>query len=52
MLFNNDVVTDGEPEPSSFSGGLGREERIEHFFLHYDRQAVVEKINHSQKIKP
>src|SRR5262245_16590444 len=37
MLFDNNIVTDGEPKPSSFSGGLGWEERIERFFLHLRR---------------
>src|SRR5262245_41912073 len=41
MLLHNDVVTDGEPKPSSFSGGLGCEERIEHFFLHVRRNAAA-----------
>src|SRR5262245_55699681 len=35
MLFDNDVVTDGEPKPSSFSGGLRCEERIEYLFFYF-----------------
>src|SRR5262245_4793201 len=34
MLLHNDVVTDGEPEPGSFSGRLRCEERVEHLFFH------------------
>ena len=34
MLLHNDVVTDGESEPRSFSGRLGCEERVEHLFPH------------------
>src|SRR4029450_8762269 len=33
MLLHNDVVTDGEPKPGSFSGRLGCEERVEHLFF-------------------
>ena len=39
MLLDDDVVTDGKAKPGSFSGGLGREERIEHLFLHLGRNA-------------
>src|SRR5215471_9194285 len=36
MLLHNDVVTDGEPKPSSFSGGLRCEKRVEHLFFVHD----------------
>src|SRR5262245_53649171 len=36
MLLYNDVVTDREPEPGSFSGRLRCEERVKHLF-HYFR---------------
>ena len=39
MLLDDDIVTDREPEPGAFSGGLGREERIEHLLLHFGRNA-------------
>src|SRR5262245_19901328 len=39
MLLHNDVVTDGEPKPSSFSSGFRGEERVEHFFLDFRRNA-------------
>src|SRR5215813_15274058 len=35
MLLHNDVVTDGQPKPSSFSGGLGCEKRVEHLFFYF-----------------
>src|SRR4029450_1362128 len=35
MLLHNDVVTDREPEPGSFSGRLRCEERVEHLFLYF-----------------
>src|SRR5262249_2505616 len=43
MLLHNDVVTDGEPEPGSFSGRLRCEERVEHFFFYFrwDARAVI-----------
>src|SRR5262249_43303817 len=43
MLLHNDVVTDGEPKPSSFSGRLRCEERVEHLLLHlgWNAGAVV-----------
>src|SRR4029450_4166670 len=43
MLLHNDVVTDREPEPGSFSGRLGCEERVEHLFFHvwWNTGAVV-----------
>ena len=34
MLFENDVVADGEAEPGPFSGRFCCEEWIEHLFLH------------------
>ena len=39
MLFDNDVVTDGEPKPGAFSGRFGRKEWIEHLLLHVQRNA-------------
>ena len=33
MLLHDDIVTNGEPESGSFSGGLGREEGAEHLSL-------------------
>src|SRR5215475_565824 len=43
MLLDDDVVTDGEPEPGSFSGRLGGEERVEHllFYFRWDTRAVI-----------
>src|SRR5262245_49768111 len=43
MLFDNDVVTDGEPEPGSFSRRLGCEERVEHLFFYFrwNTRAVI-----------
>src|SRR5262245_18916108 len=35
MLLHNDVVTDGEPESSSFSGGFRCKERVEHLFFYF-----------------
>ncbi len=37
MLFHDDVVTYRETKPCSFSGRLGRKERVEHLFLHLGR---------------
>src|SRR5262245_6497398 len=39
MLLHNDVVTDGEPKPGSFSSWFRCEERVEHFFFHVRRNA-------------
>ena len=39
MLLDDDVVTDGETKPGSFSGRLGRKERIEDLLLHLGRDA-------------
>jgi len=39
VLLDDDVVTDGKPKPGSFAGRLGREEWIEHLFLHVRRNA-------------
>src|SRR5215510_14748611 len=33
MLFDDDVVTDGEPESGAFSSWFRCEERVEHFFF-------------------
>src|SRR5262249_4220692 len=43
MLLHNNVVTDGEPEPGSFSGRLRCEERVKHFFFYFrwDTRAVI-----------
>src|SRR5262245_10937463 len=43
MLFDNDVVTDGKPEPGSFSGELRCEERVEHlcFDFRWNTRAVI-----------
>src|SRR5215510_1815135 len=43
MLLDDDVVTDGEPEPGSFSGRLCCEERVEHLFFDFKRntRAVI-----------
>src|SRR5262249_49412296 len=35
MLLHNDVVTDGESKPGSFSGRLCCEERVEHLFFYF-----------------
>src|SRR5262249_52531782 len=35
MLLHNDVVTDGEPKPGSFSGRVRWEERVEHLFFYF-----------------
>jgi hypothetical protein len=34
MLLHNDVVTDGEPKPGTFSGRFRCEERVEHLFFY------------------
>ena len=39
MLLDDDVVTDGQAKPGPFTGRLGREERVEHLFLHLRRDA-------------
>ena len=39
MLLDDDVVADREAKPGTFSGRLGREERIEHLLLHLGRNA-------------
>ena len=43
MLLDDDVMTDGKAKSRSFADGLGREERIEHFLLHFGRnpRAIV-----------
>ena len=35
VLLDDDVVTDGKTEPSSFASRLGRKERTEKFFPHF-----------------
>src|SRR5512132_2134924 len=35
MLLHNDVVTDGEPKPGSFSGRLRCKEGVEHLFFYF-----------------
>src|SRR4029450_12947907 len=44
---DNDVVTDREPEPGSFSGRLRCEERVEHLLFHFRRNtgAVVPNLD-------
>src|SRR5215470_4517623 len=37
MLLHNDVVTDREPKPGSFSGWVRCEERVEHLFFYVRR---------------
>src|SRR6476661_6291461 len=37
MLLDDDVVTDGKTEPSSFPSRLGRKERVEQLFLNLRR---------------
>ena len=43
MLLDDDVVTDGQAQPSPFTGRLGRKEGIEQLFLRlrWDTGAVV-----------
>ena len=43
MLLNDDVVTNGQAQPSPFTGGLCRKERVEQLLLHLrgDAGAVV-----------
>jgi len=43
MLLHDDVVTDREPKPGSFSGRLRCQERIEHFFFYFkwNTRAVI-----------
>src|SRR5215471_1961288 len=43
MLLHNDVVTDGEAEPGSFSSRLRCEERVEHLFFYFrwNTRAVI-----------
>src|SRR5215831_7569239 len=47
MLLDDDVVTDGKPQASPFSGWFCREEWIEHLLLHVSRNtaAVVADAN-------
>ena len=39
MLLHDDVVRHRETKAGSFTGWLGREERVEHLFLHLGRDA-------------
>ena len=39
MLLHDDVVAEGKAEARPFAGGLRREERVEHLFLHLGRDA-------------
>jgi len=39
MLLHDDVMTDGQAKPRALADGFGREERIEHLFLHLGRNA-------------
>jgi len=41
MLLDNDVVTDGEPKPGAFSSWFRGEERVEHFFFDFRRNAAA-----------
>jgi len=43
MLFDDDVVTNGQAKPGSFTGRLCREERVEQFlpYLGWNAGAVV-----------
>ena len=43
MLFDYDVVTNRKAETSTFSGWLGREERIEHFLfdLRWNANSII-----------
>src|SRR5258705_9879258 len=47
MLLHDDVVRHRETKAGSFTGWLGREERVEYLFLHFGRDAgaVVAKPN-------
>src|SRR5262245_47369229 len=47
MLLHDDVVTDGETKPGSFSGRLRCEERVEHllFYFRWDTRAVIPNSN-------
>src|SRR5207245_603848 len=60
MLLDDDVVTDGKAKPRTFTRRLGREERVEHLFLHLggyagavvadsDFDAVAEILGHGSK---
>ena len=40
MLLDNDIVTDGQAEPSPFSGRLRCEEGIEQLLLHFGGMPV------------
>ena len=39
MLFDDDVVADGEAKAGAFSGRFGREERVEHLLFHVRRNS-------------
>src|ERR1700733_8040849 len=39
VLLDDDVMTDGQAQSGSFTGGLGCKERIEHLLLHLGRHA-------------
>ena len=39
MLLDDDVVTDGQAQPSPFTGRLCRKERVEQLLLHLGRNA-------------
>ena len=39
VLLHDDVVRHRETKAGSFTGWLGREERVEHLFLHFGRDA-------------
>jgi hypothetical protein len=39
VLLYDDVVAHRQAKPGAFARGLGREERVEHLFLHFSRDA-------------
>src|ERR1700737_3853324 len=41
MLLDDNVVTQRETKTGSLAGWFGREERIEHFFPHFGRNAAA-----------
>src|SRR5512132_3217431 len=47
MLLDDDIVTDGEPKPGTFSGRFRCEERVEHLFFHvrWNTAAVVPNLD-------
>ena len=39
MLLDDDVVTNGQPEPGAFTGRFCREERVEQLLPRFERDA-------------